>query len=551
MIIKHNILTNKKTSSKLSPMRTHLAILMILCTSSWANAGERQWTPVKSQPPEVNIRLVEAHPRDPRTWFAGTDSAVYRTIDAGETWSSVLSLRGSDQKIYDLFTDPATPDIIYACTSKGIRRSVDGGKRWKAFFKPLASDAQDIYCLIADEGNSHNLWAGTADGLYTIEKTTGRARRVDALPAKKIYSLASGLKGELFVRTDKGMFRGLNEDWRQVIFDIRGEKEQEVPLRQFAIEEMVRPSIPFNIVYAKTSDIHVTAMRDGLYASSKAGDWKRLDGAALDAQRIRRFAASTEAIYTATDRGVYRLDNKSKEMKTFSSGLDSTDIRWVTYSGQGDFLLAATSAGIFRLPHPDLKIEPVSGEIPPSAAEFLNRFANEPSISAVQAAAVRYAEVHPDKIAGWRRAAARKALLPTLSFDTDLDKDRNVDVDRGGTGDPDRFIVGPEEESFAWSFDVSWNLGELIWNDDQTSIDSRSKLMVELREDILNQVTHLYYERRRLQAEIALSPTGDLAVQIEKDLRLQELTAQLDALTGGFLTGGQAYGRHDDSKRRG
>ena len=76
----------------------------------------------------------------------------------------------------------------------------------------------------------------------------------------------------------------------------------------------------------------------------------------------------------------------------------------------------------------------------------------------------------------------------------------------------------------------------LIWNTDQTSIDTRSKLMVELRDDIMNEVTRTYFERRRIQIELLSSPPQDLKLSLEKELRLQELTADIDALTGGYFS---------------
>ena len=60
--------------------------------------------------------------------------------------------------------------------------------------------------------------------------------------------------------------------------------------------------------------------------------------------------------------------------------------------------------------------------------------------------------------------------------------------------------------------------------------------MVQLRDDVLNEVTHLYYERRRLQVEMAMAPMRDLPIQIEKEIRLEELTANIDGLTGGYLS---------------
>ena len=74
------------------------------------------------------------------------------------------------------------------------------------------------------------------------------------------------------------------------------------------------------------------------------------------------------------------------------------------------------------------------------------------------------------------------------------------------------------------------------WNEDQTQIDVRSKLMVQLRDDVLDEVTHLYFERRKLQIELMQNPPKDVNQLIEKELRLQELTADIDAMTGGYLS---------------
>ena len=56
--------------------------------------------------------------------------------------------------------------------------------------------------------------------------------------------------------------------------------------------------------------------------------------------------------------------------------------------------------------------------------------------------------------------------------------------------------------------------------------------MVELREDIINQVTRLYFERRRLQIEMRASGPDAQPVWTY-ELRIAELTALLDGLTGG------------------
>jgi hypothetical protein len=164
-------------------------------------------------------------------------------------------------------------------------------------------------------------------------------------------------------------------------------------------------------------------------------------------------------------------------------------------------------------------------------------FSHEPSMEEIRVAAIEYAQVHPDKITNWKKAAANKAWLPKLSFAYGKSNDWQSSTYFYSTASEkytnDDVTEGKDD---SWSISLGWNLGDLIWNTSQTSIEIRSNAMVKLRDDILNEVTRLYFERRRLQHEILLSPSTDTMEKIEKDLRLQELTANIDALTGSYLS---------------
>jgi len=83
---------------------------------------------------------------------------------------------------------------------------------------------------------------------------------------------------------------------------------------------------------------------------------------------------------------------------------------------------------------------------------------------------------------------------------------------------------------------LKWDVGDLIFNGDQTSIDVRSRLMVQLRDDILNEVTRLYFELKRLRLELTGADILEGNSRIEKELRAQELEASIDGLTGGFFS---------------
>jgi len=61
--------------------------------------------------------------------------------------------------------------------------------------------------------------------------------------------------------------------------------------------------------------------------------------------------------------------------------------------------------------------------------------------------------------------------------------------------------------------------------------------MVQLRDDILDEVNKLYFERIRVKMELDALQIEDRKKRFEKELRLRELTASLDGLTGGYFSG--------------
>lgn len=169
-----------------------------------------------------------------------------------------------------------------------------------------------------------------------------------------------------------------------------------------------------------------------------------------------------------------------------------------------------------------------------SSAQELAPSQDEPSIIELHQAAIRYNEVSPSKITNWRRQAALKALLPDISvgYDTNVYKTISTSTKDGRT----YFWEGPDDQAKGWDISASWDLGDLIYNDDQTSIDSRSKLMVQLRNDVLEKLNQAYFERKRLKAELLKYPDKESSLFLERQLKIEELTAQIDALTGGYFS---------------
>jgi len=225
-------------------------------------------------------------------------------------------------------------------------------------------------------------------------------------------------------------------------------------------------------------------------------------------------------------------------------GMETNNIRYLAKDTR-ETVYAATDRGLFFLPLrealPSLMNSPHRRVTTSTAGDWTDvdkPFRDEPTISEVHRIAIDYAEVNPEKIKSWRYLSKKRAWFPELDVSFDGQRDwSSSDSIWGSYSIGGQHYVGPDDktrgEDFGWDVSLSWDLGDLIWSSDQTAIDSRSKLMVELREDILDQITRLYFERRRIQVELAANEVFDHQLKIDKKMRIEELTALIDAFTGG------------------
>jgi hypothetical protein len=251
-------------------------------------------------------------------------------------------------------------------------------------------------------------------------------------------------------------------------------------------------------------------------------------------------------------------------------------------------------AAFFLLVVPALVQEIIT--IPPPAetiAALEALFAHEPSQLEVQNAAMRYAEVHPDKIESWYQGAAWGSLLPDIRMDitslsdiyegvrTDIDhrysynyeerfdelysnryRDEEVIQERNADWyiqDTDyteeewitRFRTRTRESdqlteslSGEWRsrprtrFGVlfTWRLGEFLFNREQLYISREAQDLAKFRQKVLDELTVHWFDRRRAQIELMFSPPSRAQTRIDLQFRIARLTANIDAMTGGYLS---------------
>jgi hypothetical protein len=171
-----------------------------------------------------------------------------------------------------------------------------------------------------------------------------------------------------------------------------------------------------------------------------------------------------------------------------------------------------------------------------SVDEVLGQFDEEPNIANVQEMAMRYSHTHRAQVESWLAASKNAPKLPELQFRyyyyDRLNSGFDYVVDEAGNAQPQQDDADTDKDH-VYQLTLKWRLDELMMSSERIRVISESQDVVKLRDKVLGEVTRIYFDRRRLQVDSLLSPSSDIKSQVEDQLRLMELTAELDAFTGG------------------
>jgi hypothetical protein len=82
-----------------------------------------------------------------------------------------------------------------------------------------------------------------------------------------------------------------------------------------------------------------------------------------------------------------------------------------------------------------------------------------------------------------------------------------------------------------------WDLQALMWRNDQNANEAYRYVAQnrKLAKSLRDQIVSMYTERRRLILNRLLDPEPARRTRLLRDLRFEELTAHLNALTGDLL----------------
>ena len=193
-----------------------------------------------------------------------------------------------------------------------------------------------------------------------------------------------------------------------------------------------------------------------------------------------------------------------------------------------------------------------SSSEPQTAEEVLASFGHEPSVQDVHRWTSSYAKASPHLVERWLKASRNFAALPQLTLEYRLkdgwDQDFVYLTSAGGAAiTPEEDVLpqlsdGGRDKDAYYTVRMRWDLHELVMSSERIRVINEAQDIAKLRDKFLVEATNLYFERRRLQVEMMLAPRSDVLGQVRDQLRLMEVTANLDALTGGAFSAAMATG---------
>jgi len=166
--------------------------------------------------------------------------------------------------------------------------------------------------------------------------------------------------------------------------------------------------------------------------------------------------------------------------------------------------------------------------------------AADPPVDALRAAASALALTEPDRARSLVVRARLAGWLPELRGGFFRRLARAESVDLGATAAGPLTPVGIDSDNdVRYELRATWDLSRLVFNPDEIGAHFQALRAGDARREIESLVIRLYFERRRLKAELSAADaiaTGMPLSGSKLALRVEEIEAELDALTGGAFT---------------
>lgn len=248
-----------------------------------------------------------------------------------------------------------------------------------------------------------------------------------------------------------------------------------------------------------------------------------------------RLLATPHGLWIATDRGVVEADRPDGSW--LRAGEPAGSKPAMALARDGDALLVAGALGLL-VGRPAAE-RSAARATPAGPAPPARRAGCDPPIAEVQRAALAHLDLTGARTARMWRGVRRRGALPVVGLDGALADDRHhyrTWDEAFSSGETRRLFDRDRdrERERAVSLRLTWDLGSLLYHPEEIDVSTEMRRTIELRDDVLDELNQLYFDRRRARDAAAIAGPGS-PESAREALRAEELAAGLDAWTGGWF----------------
>lgn len=320
-------------------VKTHLAILVLLLSLTGCN---------RSDP----IVVIQLHPNNPDIIYVATNDYIYKTRDAGQTWTN-LSQRMSHSRVIAMAIDPVYPATVYAGTKgDAVYKSHDGGQRWTSMRSGLddTTITSVVNQFLFDPADAQHIFVATTMGVF--ETKNGGEQWTKKMEGMKEVLMVVSLGMDptrpsiLYAGTSGGVYKSIDQagHWEKVNNGL-------VP------PDLLKTSRALNVTSVQVDpyepDTVYAAALTGLYKSTDAGRaWKRIGESLADQMIVAMVLDRTRrgVIYITGRDGVHRSEDAGATWKLMNNGFVSTNTRTIAQSATDPkvFYAGTNGSGLYR-----------------------------------------------------------------------------------------------------------------------------------------------------------------------------------------------------------
>ena len=302
----------------------------------------RNWTEVEGLRGQ-SIRAFAQAPSNPRMLFAGTLEGVFRSSDAGASWT-LISPPGSHEihDVESLAIDPVDPDVVYAGTWHLPWKTTDGGKNWHNIKQGVIDDS-DVFSIIIDPAQPRIVFASACSGIYKSGNGAELFHKIQGIPSTarrtRVLKQDPANHDAVYAGTTEGLYK--TEDG--------GKSFRRMTGPDVIVNDVFVDPRDSNHVLLATDRSGVLASHDGAATFQPANEGfsgRKVEALLVDRENPARVFAGVvnDKIYGS----VFVSVNGGASWNHIGEGLDGRDVFALAQAPDGT-IVAGTNHGIFAL----------------------------------------------------------------------------------------------------------------------------------------------------------------------------------------------------------